>query len=1015
MGNNYIADAVLECISPDNEVANDILQHYGTKFHSGRYPYGSGDNPFQHEKKGRITKSEAVDSDFLDRVQGLRKTKDFTWTDTDGLWGDKDKVYTGDTAIAHFMGLSSGQFRAATEIAKEEIRGQERAYAVKRREEGASLMTIADELGYSNDSSVRTLLNEDISRRKSVAKNNADFLKGLVDEHGYVDVGKGQELHLGVSREKWDQSLEILKMDGYEVYNRRVEQKTNPGKFTTTMILCKPGSEHKDIYDVSLEKVKFPSDEFVSHDGGETFDKKYVYPKSMDSSRLEIRYSDGSGTPDDGALKDGVIEIRRGVKDLDLGDAHYAQVRILVDDSHYLKGMAVYSDDLPEGKDVIFNTNKAPGTPIMGPKDNTVLKPIKRNNDGTPKEDPFGSLIKAGINDPDDPTFISGGQSYYYDDNGKKQLSLINKRADEGDWDSWADKLPSQFLAKQRMPLVNKQLTLTKNLKQLEYDDILELDNPTIKKAMLEKFADSCDKASETLKAAALPRQHYQVILPLTSIKDNEVYAPNYNDGEKVCLVRFPHGGTFEIPYLTVNNKNKEGKKVITPNAKDAVGISKAVANQLSGADFDGDTVLVIPTGGSVDIAHKPALKELEDFDTKMAYGGKPEGTFKKMTNTQTEMGKVSNLITDMTIAGATEEELAKIVKHSMVVIDAEKHGLDYQQSAKDNDYAALKKKYQSHLTDDGKVSTGAATLISRANAETNIPKRRGSGWTDPVTGEKKFAESGEIYVKNYEDKKNGTLSIIKEVYNKDTKSTEYVETIVNKDTNEVLYKGTPTRDFTLTPRTQKATQMSQHSDARDLISPHDTPVENAYADYANAMKAMANSARLEALNTPALKYSKEANEKYSEEVASLNGKLNDAKKNAPLERRAQFIADTREKEALENDPDLKTNKKELKKFRQQALTTARSEVGAHRTPIKVTEKEWEAIQSGAISNNKLAEMITYMDDEDLKKLATPHAENVLSDAKVRSIKNLANNGYTNAQIAEALGVSTSTVFEYLK
>ena len=1021
---NYIADGILECSSNSgisDKEAKDILAHYGMKFRSGRYPYGSGDNPFQHEKKKGLTKKELVESDFLMRVEELRKKKGYTWTDDDGLWGDKGKVYTGDTAIAHYMGLSSGQFRAATEIAKEEIRSQERAIAVKMRNEGASYMAIANELGYKNDSSVRTLLNEDIARRKSAAMNNADFLRKMVDEHGFVDVGKGTERYFGVSREKWEQSIEILKLEGYEKYPRRFPQKTNPGKLTTFDILCKPGTEYKEVYakDFTAESIYFPASRFVSPDGGETFEKKYHYPASMDSKRLAIRYSDGSGTETDGTLKDGVIEIRRGVADLDLGNSHYAQVRILVDGTHYIKGMAVYSDDLPEGKDILFNTNKPEGTPLE-----KVLKPIKRNPDGTPKEDPFGSLIKYGINDPDDPSFTSGGQSYYYDEKGEKKLSLINKRSDEGDWDSWQNKLPSQFLAKQRMPLITKQLNITKNLKQLEYDDIMSLDNPTIKKIMLDKFADSCEKASETLKAAALPRQHYRVILPLTSIKDDEIYAPGYEDGEKVCLVRFPHGGTFEIPYLTVNNRNKEGKNVITNKAADAVGISKKVADQLSGADFDGDTVLVIPTGGSVNIAHKPPLKDLEGFDTKMEYGGYTEkelpdgtkvGSWKLMTNTQNEMGKVSNLITDMTIMGAPESDLAKVVKHSMVIIDAEKHQLNYQQSAIDNDYAALKRKYQLHYTDEGKESTGAATLLSRANAKVDVPKRRGSGWVNPETGDKEYNLSGETFVKNKENKKEGTLSIINPKYNKETGETEYVETILKKDTGEVLYTGTPTRKVSLTPRTQKATQMSIHQDARELISPYDSKQENAYADYANSMKNMARSARLESLNTPPLKYSKEAKEKYADEVASLNAKLNEAIKNKPLERQAQFIADTWEKKAIENEPSLKNDAKELKKFKQQAITRARAQVGAHRNPIHFTDREWEAIQNGAISDNKLRDIITHMDDDELKQRATPHGGTVLSPAKISAIKSLANNGYTLSQIADQLQISTSTVSNYLK
>lgn len=997
MSENYVADAILECMSSSNDVADDILAHYGIPRRSGRYPWGSGDNPYQHS------------GDFLSRVEELRKTPGYSWTDTEGKFGPAGTVYKGDTAIAHEMGLSSGQFRAATEIAKEERRSEQVAIATKLRKEGHSLNAIAEQMGFKNDSSVRALLDEDVNRRKSVAQNNADFLKKLADEHGIVEVGKGTEIGFGVSKEKWAQSLEILRMEGYEIYPRRFEQKTNPGKHTTFTLLCKPGTEYKDVYsqDLTANDIYFPANEYTSHDGGDTFDKKRVYPKSLDSKRLLINYAEEGGVD-----KDGVIELRRGVKDLDLGDAHYAQVRILVDDTHYLKGMAVYADDLPDGVDVRFNTNKKLGTPLTD-----VLKPIKRNKDGTPKDDPFGALLKDGINDPDDMDISRGGQTYYYDDNGKKQLSLINKTREEGDWTDWTDTLPSQFLSKQKKELVKRQLGISEDLKQSEYEGIMDIDNPTVKKVMLEKFADSCDKAAETLKAAALPRQQWNVLLPLPSIKDNEVYAPNFKDGEKVCLVRFPHAGTFEIPYLTVNNRNKEGQRVITKNAADAVGVSKAVADQLSGADFDGDTVLVIPTGGSVNISHSPKLKELEDFDTKLAYGGKPKGTFKKLTkaNQQTEMGKVTNLITDMTVLGATPAELAKIVKHSMVIIDAEKHDLDYQQSAKDNEYMALKKKWQLHTNLDGKESTAAATILSRATNETNIPKRRGSGWIDPETGRKVYAESGETYIKAKENKKEGTVSIINKYHDADTDTDRYVETIVKKDTNEVLYKGDPTREFKEVLRTQKATQMSQVDDAYKLLSPANNPIEIAYADYANSMKKMANTARLEILNTPGLKYDKEAAKVYSKEVDSLNNKLNISKKNAPLERQAQFIADTLEKEAIEKDPSLKDNKKDLKKFRDQALKQARAQTGAKRNPIIISDEEWEAIQRGAISDNKLRDIMKYVDDERLKQLATPHSKNYLSPQDISRIQTLANNGYTNQQIAELFGISSSTVSKNLK
>lgn len=96
----------------------------------------------------------------------------------------------------------------------------------------------------------------------------------------------------------------------------------------------------------------------------------------------------------------------------------------------------------------------------------------------------------------------------------------------------------------------------------------------------------------------------------------------------------------------------------------------------------------------------------------KLEYGGKKEGTFKPMKNTQTEMGKISNLITDMTLKGATQDELARAVRHSMVVIDAEKHKLDYKQSEQDNGISALRKKYQGTVDENGRYHEGAATLI---------------------------------------------------------------------------------------------------------------------------------------------------------------------------------------------------------------------------------------------------------------------------------------------------------------
>ena len=887
-----------------NYVAEEILQHYGTPKRSGRYPWGSGEDPYQHS------------GDFLSRIEELKKS---------GL---------GETEIAKSMGLTTTQYRTQKSLAKEERRTLEVATARGLREKGYSLNQIAEKMGYANDSSVRSLLNEKTEARMREAKSTADFIRDQINEKGIIDVGVGVERELGVTKEKLNQALHILEMEGYVIYGGGVPQVTNKGRQTNIKVICPPETEHKEIYDFNnIHSLK----DYVSHDNGETFDT-FVYPKSMDSSRMAVRYAEDGGTQ-----KDGLIEIRRGVDDLSLGESRYAQVRILVDNDKYIKGMAVYSDDLPVGTDLLFNTNKSNS---MSKTD--VLKKITNDPDN-----PFGSLIKAG------------GQSYYTDKNGNRALSLINKRSEEGDWLKWSDKLPSQFLSKQSLSLIKKQLTLTAVDKQAEFDEIMSLTNPTVKKTLLQSFSDDCDSAAVHLKTAALPRQKYHVILPFTSMKDDEIYAPNYKNGEKVALVRFPHGGTFEIPVLTVNNKHSESKKTIG-NAFDAVGINSKVAEQLSGADFDGDTVMVIPTGGKINITATRPLKALEGFDPKMEYGGKEAGTFKPMRNTQTEMGKISNLITDMTLKGATQDELARAVRHSMVVIDAEKHKLDYKQSEVDNAISSLKQKYQGSIDSDGRYSEGASTLISRAKSETSVLKRKGSPIINKETGEQSYKEVYEEYL----DKKTGETKV----------------------------------------RMQESTKMAETKDARTLSS--GTPQEEAYAEYANKMKSLGNEARKAMVNTGKIEYSSSAKEIYQKEVDSLSAQLNVALKNAPRERQAQLMANAVVAAKKQDNPDMTSS--EIKKVGQQALTASRASVGAKRTTIKVSDREWDAIQAGAISEHKLTQIINNVDIDDLRQRATPRTTKVLTTAKTDKIISMNNSGYSLSEIASSLGVSPTTVSKYL-
>lgn len=891
-------------------VEEDILMHYGVKRRSGRYPWGSGDNPYQHG------------CDFLARVEELQRL------------GKTEKQ------IADELHLSTTDLRMQVRVAKHERRALQADRARSLREDGKTLDEIASILGYANDSSVRALLNENTAANKNKAQATAEILKKELAEKGAIDVGTGVERQLGVSTGVLQEALFILETEGYNRYGVGVPQVNDPKKRTITPVISVPEIDQREVYQ-NLDLVKSVGD-YHSTDGGESWDKR-EYPASIDSSRVKILYGDEGG-----ALKDGVIEIRRGVADLDLGDSHYAQVRILVDGTHYLKGMAMYSDDMPDGADIVFNTNKHTGTPKMD-----VLKKIQDDPDN-----PFGALIKAN------------GQSHYIDADGNEKLSAINKLKEEGDWDKMSKNLSSQFLSKQPIQLIKKQLDLTYADAADEFSEICSLNNPTVKRKLLLDFADECDSAAVHLKAAALPRQSTQVILPLNAMKETEIFAPNYRDGEKVVLIRYPHGGTFEIPELTVNNKNQTAVSVLGKNIRDAVGINPKVAERLSGADFDGDQVVVIPTGGRVKIQSTPALKDLKDFDPKTDYSTEGKTGVRLLAKgaaTQRQMGEISNLITDMTLKGATEPEIARAVKHSMVVIDAAKHKLDYRQSEKDNGIAELKKKYQGFDDETGHHG-GASTLLSRRKQDVEVPERQGSGVIDPLTGKVVYKESGRTYV----DPSTG----------KTVAATTKVKRILAVD------------------------------DVRSMSS--GTLQEEAYADYANKMKDLANKARLEYKATPTLKRSASAAKAFEPEVNRLMAALKVAQLNAPLEREAQRIANARVKAKVQANNI--TDKDEISKIRRAAISDARNSTGASgkRTRITISDGEWTAIQSGAISDTTLSEILRYAEPKTVRERATPRRTTQLSDARISRIKAMANSGHTNAEIAEALGISTSAVSKYL-
>ena len=887
------------------------LVHYGMPRRSGRYPWGSGENPYQRNKN------------FVGYIRALQ-----------------DEGLT-EKEIAQGLDISIRELRDERSRASNAIRQADIMKVQQLRDRGHSPQAISQRLEIP-ESTVRSHLRPGVLDRAQRIDNTAKALVSAMNENKYLDIGAGVEHHMQISAEQLRAATKMLTDEGYQIHYLNVPQVTMPGQFTRAKVLAPPGTKTTDIY---RDMESIGTINVRSNDRGRTM-LGLKEPLNIDSKRIQVVYDAEGGS--DG---DGVLYVRPGVSDVSLGGNSYAQVRVAVDGTHYLKGMAVYKDDLPAGIDIQFNTNKHPtGTPT------DAMKPLQRNEDGSiDMDNPFGASIKRQILDRD----AKGVE---------RTTSAMNIVNEEGDWSDWNRSLPSQVLSKQSNTLARNQLNEVVKKRAAELEEIQSLTNPTVRKHLLEKHADAVDSDAIDLQAAAMPRQATSVILPVKSMRDTEVYAPRFNNGEEVVLVRFPHGGTFEMPRLKVNNRNSEAKSMIPLDAPDAIGINARVAAQLSGADFDGDTVLVIPNErtGSNQLKTSPPLEGLKDFDPQRSYprydGMKPlnEGYQQKL------MGSVSNLITDMTIKGATEEEVARAVRHSMVVIDAVKKDLNWRQSEIDNRIPQLKEKYQS--SPGG--GRGASTIISRSTGQAHVPERmlrRASegGPIDPKTGELVYVETGRT-------------------------------------------------DWRGKPRQTRTVQGRTVTDAHDLVSaPSGTPIERIYADHSNRLRAIANEARKELIATKDIPRSPAAARTYADEVTTLRAKLTEAQANAPLERRAQMLANTIVEAKKSARPSVE--KDTLKKWNNQAIVEARDRLGAKKTPVYIGDREWEAIQAGAVTKTMLEQLLQNADLTRVRELATPRQTQGITTAMLARAQAMVNGGATLAEAAQALGISASGLSSALR
>lgn len=951
-------------------ISDTELMHYGTPRHSGRYPWGSGEDP-QRSKS------------FATRVSELKKQ---------GL---------SEPKIAESFGLkNTTELRAKIHMESEARYGSQVAMAARLRAKGYSDVAISKRMDVSPNT-VKNLLLVDTQDRHKSTEATKDMLKTQADKKGMIDIGTGSNLLIGVTKTKMDVSVVELEEKGYTVANIQTPQLGTSNKTTVRALLSpeimeKAKAEYvvKDpdkwkrltaeeqrnkiayLYAAKhSEDIRLITD--WSSDGGLTY-KSLKPPVSVDSKRIMVRFDDDKPS---GTNMDGVIQIRRGVPDLALPpDKHYGQARIAVDGTHYLKGMVIYAyEDLPEGVDIIYNVNKNSSVGKLGAmkKMNASVDTddgaIFIDKEGKQKINEFGATIR---------------QTTYLDAKGKEQLSALNivgftgkkDSGVEGGWETWSKTLSSQFLSKQTPELAKQQLNLSYLDQKDTLDSYLQITQPAVKQRLLDSFADDCDSKAVHLKAAALPRQTSNVLIPITSLKDNECYSPNYRDGEQLVLIRYPHAGTFEIPIVTNNLRNKEAKSVLG-NGTDAIGITFKTAEKLSGADFDGDTAIAVPYNPKT-IKVTSTLKGLENFNPKTAYpkyDGMPVITAKVK---QQEMGKVSNLITDMNVKGAPLDEVVRAVKHSMVVIDAEKHELNYKQSYIDNGIAELKAKYQGGTLTNPR---GASTLISRASSEQRVDKRKA------LTKEQALA--------------TGRTLVRKGLYSVDTKTGAKVYAPTND--GYVNQKG-------VFVKTQvKSTKMFETSDAKTLMSKTPAQIEIVYADYANAMKYLGDSARKESAAIKMTSYSPSAKKAYASEVASLNTKLKVALANAPLERQVHLVGNKIVQTRRDANPDMDGS--QIKKLKGQTLADMRERIGASKKRIEITSREWEAIESGAISNALLKQILDNTNLDIVQSYATPRARSIMTDSKIARAKIYLSQGRSMSEIADALGVSVSLLSKTLK
>ena len=167
----------------ENKPSIDELMHYGMPRRSGRYPWGSGKDPYQHctdfLSRVKYLSDNGISDEDICKSLGLTK-QEFEIEKSFAMVHDMVKQGKSEKEIAEALGSTTTKVRLQKTMIKDGHRAVEVEIAKELREQGYSLNEIAKQMGYKNDSSVRSLLNaESEGSTRLSAKATSEGICGL--------------------------------------------------------------------------------------------------------------------------------------------------------------------------------------------------------------------------------------------------------------------------------------------------------------------------------------------------------------------------------------------------------------------------------------------------------------------------------------------------------------------------------------------------------------------------------------------------------------------------------------------------------------------------------------------------------------------------------------------------------------------------------------------------------------------------------------------------------------------